>query len=209
MKIILADDHVLLREALCSFIEDANPNSTVHACGSVEEVMGLIERESGLDLIVLDFRMPGMNGLEGLTQVKDAAQGTPVALMSGVAAKDDIQRALDLGASGFLPKTLKAKALSAALDLMIGGEVFLPANAFSEAGSGGLSGDPKVIADFSRREKEVLSMLFRGLSNKEMAREMGLQEVTVKLHIRSLCKKLGAKNRTQAAMMALERGISA
>jgi len=209
MKLIIADDHSLLRDLLTSFIEEASPGASVSTCGSVDEVLTLLRSGKDYDLIILDLRMPGMNGLGGIERVKEAADGVPVALMSGVATKDDIQEALNRGAAGFLPKTLKARALTAAIDLMIGGEVFLPATTFNENGPGGLSGDPDVIADFSKREKEVLSLLFKGFSNKEMAREMGLQEVTVKLHIRSLCKKLGAKNRTQAAMMALERGISA
>ncbi|MCR9256792.1 MAG: response regulator transcription factor [Alphaproteobacteria bacterium] len=209
MKLIIADDHSLLRDLLTTFIEEASPGASVSTCGSVDEVLGFLKESKDFDLIILDLRMPGMNGLNGIEVVKAASGGIPVALMSGVASRDDIQEALTRGAAGFVPKTLKARALTAAIDLMIGGEVFLPATTFNDHAPGGLSGDPDLIADFSKREKEVLSLLFKGLSNKEMAREMGLQEVTVKLHIRSLCKKLGAKNRTQAAMMALERGISA
>ena len=105
-----------------------------------------------------------------------------------------------MGASGFVPKTLGAKSMMSAIRLMLAGEIFVPFDFMRQA-------DQKTVANLTERETQVLDGLCAGKSNKEIARDLDLQEVTIKLHVKTLCRKLDAKNRTQAAMIAKERDL--
>lgn len=223
MRILLADDHNLFRDALREYIERSEPDADVFVARDIESTMQVVAEEDDLDLIVLDLRMPGVAGLEGFDQIHKKYPDQKIAVMSGAAGKSEIQDCMDRGAVGFFPKTLSGKALLGAIRLVISGEPFLPVG-FSGAAddayglpggddnsSGGDEGGSHKTnpEDFNltRRETEVLSFLTQGASNKEIARELDLQEVTVKLHVRGVCRKLGAKNRTQAALKAQELGI--
>lgn len=202
MKVLIADDHDLVRDTLSAFMEN-EPDIQVTAVGDLEAACEAA-RKTLFDLILLDYSMPGMNGLEGLSKAKDAGDGRPVAIMSGIAPKAIAQEALDAGAIGFLPKTMGAKSLVNAVRFMAAGETFVPVKFMTEP-----EPEPEnaIAKGLSQRELEVLSGLCRGLSNKEIARELDLQEVTIKLHVKTTCRKLDAKNRTQAAMIAKEAGL--
>ena len=149
--------------------------------------------------------MPGMNGLEGLSRVLDAAGGAKVALMSGFAPREVVQQALDLGAVGFLPKSLPARTFVNAVRFMAMGEQYLPLE-FMTSAEEPATYHP-LVQKLSRREREVLRLLAQGQSNKEIARVLGLQEPTVKLHVTSVYRKLGSRNRAQAAVIAKEAGL--
>ncbi|MEL7097196.1 MAG: response regulator transcription factor [Pseudomonadota bacterium] len=202
MKILIADDHDLVRDTLSAFMEN-EPDLQVTAVANLDEACEAA-RKTLFDLILLDYSMPGMNGLEGLAKAMEAGDGRPVAIMSGIAPKAVAQDALDAGAIGFLPKTMGAKSLINAVRFMAAGETFVPVKFMT-------ADDPEpqneLAKGLSQRELEVLSGLCRGLSNKEIARELDLQEVTIKLHVKTTCRKLDAKNRTQAAMIAKEAGL--
>lgn len=192
MKILIADDHGLVREAISSFLRAEGFD--VAEVDSLDAA--LVAAQAGPDLVLLDYDMPGMDGLAGLARMRNAVPDRPVALLTGTTSSAVARQALDSGARGFLPKTLSARALSAAIHLMQAGGVFAPYDLMKDrpaAPSGNLT----------QREAEVLSGLRQGKSNKEIARDLDLQEVTIKLHVKTLCRKLGAKNRTQAAIMAV------
>ncbi|NBB82887.1 MAG: response regulator [Alphaproteobacteria bacterium] len=211
MRILLADDHDLVRDALKSYLEREDDGVEVLTASSVPAAVEIIQSaDRPIDIVILDFRMPGMNGLEGLGRVREAAGETPVAIMSGSASRDDIQGAMTRGAAGFLPKTLSGRSLLGAIRLIMTGERFFPASTFSDAdGAAAEVGEAAAMpVNFTRRERDVLAYLFKGHSNKEIARALDLQEVTVKLHVRGLCRKLNAKNRTQAVLNARDLGIS-
>ncbi len=203
MRILLADDHDLVLETLSAFLT-AQGGFEVETCGSLEDACEKISNDIAYDLVLLDYSMPGMNGLEGLARAIALSYGRPVALMSGTASKTVAQEAIDNGAIGFLPKTMAAKSLINAIRFMAMGETYVPLdflNAEEEEVETPLS---KLL---SERELQVLNGLCRGLANKEIARELDLQEVTIKLHVKTLCRKLDAKNRTHAAMIGKEAGI--
>lgn len=203
MRILLADDHDLVRETIAMFLRQDPAMQTVEVA-SLPAALEAIGAER-FDLVLLDFSMPGMNGLDGLQKALAANGPKTVALISGNAPPGTAQAALAAGAIGFLPKTLGANSLMNAIRFMAAGEVYLPATLMQEDQQAeDANGLP---ARLSRREMQVLEGLCKGQSNKEIARDLDLQEVTIKLHVKTLCRKLDAKNRTQAAMVAKERGL--
>ncbi|MGS4945749.1 response regulator transcription factor [Meridianimarinicoccus sp. RP-17] len=203
MKILIADDHDLVRDTLAAFLE-AEGGINVETAEDLDEALTLVGKNGAYDLVLLDYTMPGMNGLDGLRRALAVNDGKPVAIMSGTAPRAVAQEALDSGAIGFLPKTLPAKSLVNAIRFMAAGETYVPVKFLTTED---VSEVNPIAAKLSKREMEVLGGLCRGLANKEIARELDLQEVTIKLHVKTLCTKLEAKNRTHAAMIAKEAGL--
>lgn len=199
MRILVADDHDLVRETIALFLE-AKGMSDVVSADSLDAALEVIERTGAFDLVLLDYNMPGMTGLTGLTRMIDANEGRPVALLSGTASAQIANEALAAGAAGFIPKTMGTKSMVNAIRLMVAGEVFVPFSFMKKS-------EQRTVGNLSERETEVLRGLGEGKSNKEIARDLDLQEVTIKLHVKTLCRKLNARNRTQAAMIARDRGL--
>lgn len=203
MKILLADDHDLVRETLAAFMQTEG-GLEVETVEDFDAAHRKIVAQGGYDLVLLDYSMPGMNGLDGLKRAMESNAGKPVAIMSGTATKAVAQDAMDAGAIGFLPKTLPAKSLVNAVRFMAAGEAYVPVSFLTAEEA---ETNNPLAKKLSARELEVLGGLCRGLANKEIARELQLQEVTIKLHVKTLCNKLEAKNRTHAAMIAKEAGV--
>ena len=222
MKLLLADDHTLFRDALVQYIERAESSARITLSKDFPGVLEAMKEDPAQDLILLDLRMPGMNDMEGFKIIREQYPEVPVALMSGVAEEKDVQAAMGLGAVGYFPKTLSGRALLQAIQLVLTGEKFIPidnsANTImpsyyndSRNGSKDTEGEASEAAaniNLTPRESEVLEYLAKGASNKEIANALGLQVVTVKLHVRGVCRKLEAKNRTQAALKAREIGLT-
>lgn len=193
--VLIADDHALLRDTLSAFIVSGAQMQADTADG-LDSALRMIADRGGYDLVLLDFYMPGMNGLDGLGRVIEANAPAPVAVLSGNFPAELAGRALDLGARGIIPKALPAKSFINAVQFITAGEVYLP---FDYQFAPRQAGDRAGLTD---AEARVLDRLCRGLANKEIGRDLSLSEATVKMHIRSICQKLGAKNRTQAALIA-------
>lgn len=203
MRILLADDHELVRETIAAFLESDGTFRVIQSpdLASVEKALA---SHDPFDLVLLDYEMPGMNGLDGLDKILKATRPRPVALISGSANKDIAEQALERGAAGFLPKSIAAKSLVNAIKFMAMGEKYAPIDFMTQE----VEETAHPLKEFlTVRELQVLSCLTRGLANKEIAREIELQEVTIKLHVKTLCRKLEAKNRTHAAMIAKEAGL--
>ena len=204
MRILIADDHDLLRETLSMFLASEGSIDTALA-STLDAALDLIQSEEKFDLIMLDYIMPGMAGLNGLKRAMEASGGSPVALMSGIASRSVAEEALSFGAAGFVPKTLAAKTLVNAVRFMAMGEKYAPID-FMTADDPTVAPNP-LAQKLSRRELQVLEGLSKGKSNKEIARDLDLQEPTIKLHVKTLYRKIGAANRTQAALIAKEEGL--
>ncbi len=203
MRILLADDHELVRETIAAFLESEGSFQVIQHPDLPSVEKALIAHEP-FDLVLLDYEMPGMNGLDGLEKILEATRPRPVALISGTANKDIAEQALELGAAGFLPKSMAAKTLVNAIKFMAMGEKYAPIDFMTKEDE---VSDHPMKELLTARELQVLSCLTRGLANKEIAREIELQEVTIKLHVKTLCRKIEAKNRTHAAMIAKEAGL--
>jgi two-component system, NarL family, nitrate/nitrite response regulator NarL len=203
MKILLADDQELVRDTIAAFL-GREPDIEVEVAGDLPAAVELVRRDGPFDLVLLDYMMPGMNGLSGLGTVRALTKGKPVAILSGSAPRAVAEQALAEGAAGFLPKTMSTRSLIAAVRFMAAGEIYAPMRMMADR-------DAEVPtvqgAQLTPREMDVLRRLCRGLPNKEIARELDLQEVTVKLHVKTLCRKINAANRTQAAMIAKDAGL--
>ncbi|MFT6536740.1 MAG: DNA-binding NarL/FixJ family response regulator [Loktanella salsilacus] len=198
LKILIADDHDMVRETIVMFL-DADGATVSRAASTLQEALHMIETDGPFDLVLLDYTMPGMNGLEGLKTAIKANDDNPVGLISGTATRVIAEQALALGAIGFLPKTLPAKSLVNAVRFMAAGETYAPVDFMSGKDDPEDTDFEKQLSD---REKQVLRGLLSAKSNKEIASDLDLQEVTIKLHVKTLCRKLDARNRTDAAMIA-------
>ncbi|WP_293574180.1 response regulator transcription factor [Phaeobacter sp.] len=203
MRILLADDHDMVRETISAYLTSEG-GATVTSAIDLPSALKEIADQGPFDLVLLDYNMPGMSGLTGLNTALEANGGKGVAILSGSAPAKIAKDALDAGAIGFIPKTMGAQSLLNAVRFMSAGEIYVPVDLMRQEEEA----PAHPLADkLSPREIEVLDGLCRGLSNKEIARELDLQEVTIKLHVRTLCRKLDAKNRTQAALTAKEAGL--
>lgn len=215
MRILLADDHDLLRDTLEVFLQRLDPKVQVLHARSFPDALDQASRATGLDLILLDLRMPGMNGLTGLEVMHRRYPSVPVVLMSGEINRDTVFSALGAGAAGFIPKVMGGKAMLNALQLIMSGERYVPDIVLSSAQPwqdeeltrGGGSNNP--LSKLSRRERDVMALLTKGDSNKEIAKELQIEAVTVALHLSSIYRKLGVTNRTQAVKTAMQHGWEA
>jgi DNA-binding NarL/FixJ family response regulator len=219
MKVLIADDHPLFREALGTLVSRTSDMELVGAVETFEEAMGAVAAEPAITLVLLDLDMPGMNGLSGVRRLREAHAATRVAIVSGTLAPSVIREALAAGASGYIPKTLEPDLIVAALRLMLAGAVYIPSDALDDtrppASRDGFEHDTRgphpaqrgSPAALTPRELEVLHLLVGGAGNKEIARAIGVAEVTVKLHTRHILDKLRVRNRAAAAAVAVSQGL--
>ena len=203
MRVLIADDHDLLRDTLELWFRQEKIE--VATARDLDGAMAAVAAQEPFDLILLDYGMPGMNRLDGLQQALDGARGARVALMSGIAPREVAEKALEMGAAGFLPKTLPAKSLVNAVRFMAMGEQYAPIDFMTTAAE--VTPVNPLAAKLTPRELDMLKKLCEGKANKEIARDLGIQEPTVKLHMKTLYRKIDAHNRTQAAMIAKEAGL--
>jgi two-component system, NarL family, nitrate/nitrite response regulator NarL len=200
-KILLADDHVLLAEAIASAMVRTQGYATVLAA-TLEQTLQELASGVKFDLVMLDLKMPGMMGLRSIKEVIAAAAPAKVVLISGNADRSLVQIAVENGARGLIPKTLPFESLISVVNLVLSGQVFIPAEGWSEG-----AGTSDQSADLSDMEIGILRMASEGLTNKEIALAIGKTEVAIKMHMRSICRQLAARNRAHAVTIGLERSL--
>jgi two-component system nitrate/nitrite response regulator NarL len=206
MRLLLADDHHLVREAIASYLTRAAPDiSCVEAC-DFAQVRERLAADADFDLVILDYRMPGMNGLAGLDEVRASLPQARVAILSGAMDADEAERALERGAAGVIMKSLRGTALLVALRLMAAGETFVPAAVLNAMPGRHVARQP--LGDLTPREMDCIEHLVHGSPNREIATRLAISEITVKLHLNSAFKKLGARNRSDAVRIAMLQGVS-
>ncbi len=191
MVILLADRHALVRDALKAYLEGRDPSTMVVGVADLDAAIAAADRDSP-DLVVLDLALLRARGPR---RTLDAFGPVPVAVSCDEAP--DTGELLEAGVRGILPRTLSGPAFAAALGLLLAGQRFAPF-ALPEPASPEGTGRPTGL---TAREGEVLGMILEGRRNREIAHALGVAEVTVKLHVRNLFRKLGARNRTQVALL--------
>lgn len=214
MRAVIADDHPLYREAVGLRLRRQLSDVKIVEVGGLDELMALADsEEKPVDLILLDLRMPGMKGGQTVEEVIAAFPDAAVVLVSGAASFEDITRAIDAGARGYMPKTLSSKLFAGAISIVLTGGTFLPAETL-QMNSSHVPRVPPVHPDHSaladgltRRQRQVLVQLAAGATNKEIGRNLDIAEVTVKLHIGHILRKINARNRAEAASIATRAGL--
>jgi two-component system nitrate/nitrite response regulator NarL len=212
MKILLIDDHTLFRAGLCDLLT-RRQIEVVAAVGSGSEGLKIVADESSLDIVLLDMRMPEMDGISVLKKLKESNPDLPVAMLTTSSDESDLVGALRNGAQGYLLKDMEPDELVVALrDIISGKTVVAPDLAAVLASAVQAENQPKVekedpFAILTPREFEILTLLAEGQSNKVIARNLGISDGTVKLHVKAILRKLNISSRITAAVMAVEHGV--
>ena len=214
MRIVLIDDHALFRVGLKGLLERSGIE-VIGCAGNGREGIELV-RELNPDIVLLDMRIPDMSGIEVLKALRDGGAEMPVVMLTTSDRKEDLVESLKSGAQGYLLKEMEPDELVTALhNIMDGKTVIAPdlTGVLAQAVQGGEpetrdeeSGSP--FATLTPREMEILTHLAIGQSNKVIARDLGISIGTVKLHVKAILRKLGVHSRVEAAVMAVENGIT-
>ena len=200
IKILIVDDHHIVRQGLVALLKTV-PGFHVQAEAADGEQAVELFRKHRPDVTLMDLRLPKMNGVDAITKIREIAPGARIVVLTTFDGDEDIYRALQAGAKGYLLKGMDLTELSDAIRSVHAGKTRIPprvAEKLAERMSG---------ATLTARELEVLKLIVAGKSNKDIGNALFISEATVKTHVNSLLSKLGVEDRTQAATTALQRGI--
>jgi DNA-binding NarL/FixJ family response regulator len=206
-KILIADDHPLVRGALALAVEAAFGRAEILESASFGELVEQLAAIGIADLVLLDLRMPGVVGFDGLLRLRSTFPETPVVVISAFEDRHLVEEAIALGAAGFIPKSTPRQEIVAALHRIAKGEVYVPAG--SDSGAPPVLGALRPELDIAHRlatltaqQLRVLQLLGTGKLNKEIAHELDIAEPTVKVHVSAILQKLKVYSRTQAVVLA-------
>lgn len=207
--LMVADDHPLFRDALCAVIDAGLPGCQLLQAGSVAVALQLAEGHDDLDLLLLDLGLPDAEGLSGLLRLRKAYPQLPVAIISAEQDRRIVLDAIDMGAVGYIPKSTPRDALLAALGRILEGQLYLPPDIMRRPSAPNASpapppGSAARLALLTGKQLEVLERMTRGESNKQIARELGIAETTVKTHVSAILRKLDVSSRVHAILAAGE-----
>lgn len=200
-NIIIADDHPLFRTALKATLLAKMPNAAIVEAEDFSSLQSKVELNSDIDLILLDLHMPGAAGFSSLIFLNANYPYIPVIVISAHEESDIIRRALDHGASGFLPKSTSVEDIHQAIEQVLNGGVWVPESVSDHPGAAEEEMDAAdAIASLTPKQFRVATMVSQGLLNKQIAFELNVTESTVKAHMTEIFKKLGMNSRTQVVM---------
>jgi DNA-binding NarL/FixJ family response regulator len=215
VKILVVDDHPLVRSAMAQLVSQLEAD--VEALEAADCLAGLavVEAHPDLDLILLDLNLPGLRGMAALDSFRRRHPTTPVVVVSMFRDRDTVAEALRRGATGFIPKSTGQETIVNALRLVLAGSTYVPpeaalgGEAVLEAGPSRLSGHDGTAAGIglTARQGQVLALVMKGRANKEICRELGLAERTVKAHLTAVLNTLKVTSRTQAVIAAGVLGL--
>lgn len=204
MKILVVDDHVLIREALRAILGELDDKAVLIEAADARQAARCMAGHPDLELILLDLSLPDRDGFELLAEWHVRCPTVSVVVLSASRDRDDIVRALDLGASGFVPKSASRDVMLRAFELIFAGGVYVPPEALDRprppAHTDSLP--PAFELGITERQREVLALMMQGKSNKVICRELDIAEATVKNHITPILKALKASSRTEAVIFA-------
>jgi two-component system, NarL family, nitrate/nitrite response regulator NarL len=202
-KILIVDDHPLYREGMISALRTRMSSVEVLGTDSAEEGLQVLARDPEIDLVLIDVRLPGMDGFAALAMYGARFPGVSRVLISGSDEPAYLKRAFEGGASGYIPKSMAVQNVIAAIRKVLEGGVSGPEIVSSARNAEAL--DP--VARLTLRQLEVLRLLGEGYTNKEIAKALDITERTAKAHVAAILEALDADNRTQAVLSAQRRGL--
>ncbi len=214
-RYLVVDDHPLMREAVRFTLELLEQDCGIDTAVSLAEAQRRLGEGTAYELVLLDLQLPDSRAYEGLQTLKTLRPDCAIVVMSADTDRTTILRCLELGAAGYIPKTLQTDAVMNALRLVVSGCVYVPAEAVTGAmpqdtlirlKAGGEITDPAVLG-LTDRQIDVLRLILRGLPNKLICRQLKLAEGTVKVHVSAVLRALGVRNRTQAVVAAGRLGL--
>jgi DNA-binding NarL/FixJ family response regulator len=205
---VIADDHPLFRGAMRQTLETVYPGAGISEVGSLEEAAADLDAHDEVDLLLLDLSMPGMRGFSGLMYLRAQYQGVPVVIVSATEDVSTIRRCMELGASGFIPKSLGIEVIRDAVASVMDGGTWTPPDVDLASESNEIADMVQRLSSLTPQQVRVLMMLSEGLLNKQIAYELSVSEATVKAHVSAILQKLGVESRTQAVIAAskIEQG---
>ncbi|HOA40008.1 MAG TPA: response regulator transcription factor [Halanaerobiales bacterium] len=203
-RVLVADDHDLVREGICKLLELYDNIEVVGEAGDGIETVNMV-RELSPDLVLLDLNMPRMDGITTVGKIKEIAPEVKVLILTIHDGEEYIYEVAKAGAEGYVQKDIKPEELKDAIERLIKGErVFPPA---IEEQVPEESNNPEQFEELSSREQEVLELLAKGMSNRSIAETLYISDKTVKNHVSNILKKLSVEDRTQAVIVSLKRGL--
>jgi two-component system nitrate/nitrite response regulator NarL len=211
MKLLIVDDHPFLRDGLAALLMQIGSDTTVLQARDASEGIALVDNHHDLDVVILDLAMPGMEGLQALSEFGRRRPDLPVIVLSSSEDPRDVRRALASGALGYVPKSASQHVLLSAIRLVLNGDLYVPP-LILDAKVGAiarrtLSAEGEGNRLLTARQIEILTLVSEGKPNKTIAAALALSEKTVKAHITAIFKALNVVNRTQAAVAGREQGI--
>ena len=213
LKLLVVEDHALVREGLVRLLGQVDEEATVTGKADFESALALLDAEEDFDLILLDLALPGIDGFAGLDILRKRFPSIPVAVVSAFDDVPTVARVMNLGASGFIPKAFSGEALLSAVREVLDGSIFRPGvssgarlDSFTPVPSSNICVQPVEIG-LTDRQSQVLALMVRGLSNRDIAEQLELSEGTVKIHATAVFKTLGVSSRTQALVAVARYGI--
>ncbi|WP_443980160.1 response regulator [Sutterella wadsworthensis] len=215
MKYLIVDDHALVAGALTLLLEDRDPEADVHTAATADAALELVDREGDADLLILDLSLPGVTGTELMEEIVRRQPMLKILVVSGLEDQESIMRVLQLGAAGFVPKSLDTELLSSAIDFVLKGGVYIPSKLLTESQKDGfftrtaarLKTPEAAPPHLTDRQLDVLAQLAKGAPIKRICRELDLSEGTVKTHVAAIYRSFGASNRTEALIAARRAGF--
>ena len=214
MKLLLVDDHALLRDGLALLMALEFGGLQVLQAGTVAEAHAVLQAHADVRLVLLDLGLPDGDGIEALPQLREAAPGAVLVALSADERRETVLAAIAAGAAGYIPKTSQAGAMLQALRFVLAGGVYLPAAVLEQRASERPGTPATDIAQrsaddlgLSPRQVDVLKLLVEGKSNKLIARDLAMSESTVKTHLEALFRRLSVNSRTQAVVAAARLGL--
>lgn len=209
MRLLIVDDHAMFREGVHLLLEQMPQPIEILEAKSVAEALDAVDLHKEIDLVLLDLYMPGSEELSGLDALREAAPDMPVVIVSASENADDMFKAIEAGAMGYIPKSSNSRILLGALQLVLTGGIYVPPSLLRHSSDGGgalaarkPTATDEPIGQLTRRQREILDQLTKGKSNKEIARDLDLAEGTVKIHVTAVLKALKVRNRMQAVLKA-------
>lgn len=214
LKLLVVEDHALVREGLVRLLGQIEEGATVFEGADFESALAVLDGEDEFDLVLLDLALPGIDGFAGLDILRRRYPAMPVAVVSAFDDTPTITRVMNLGASGFIPKAYSGEALLSAVREVLAGNIFRPSGQSGAArlddatpvppAKSGVRPDEVGLTD---RQAQVLCLMVRGMSNRDIADQLELSEGTVKIHATAVFKALGVTSRTQALVAVARYGI--